>query len=212
MNKSEVNLTFIYSKKGEVARVLETIQLLPWYRDHKYPDSFAKLPEGITATSSAEEIEEAVSAEYVEQDFRSVEEYVRSQWGDFQNGFEEMQAIKEIRLSNSYEVSLTRYGSGGSYNADTNSLIVNIRNSSQRERIAGAIVHEIIHMSIQHLIDAHSVSHWKKEALVDYLLAHFFPMLHMRQSIPEDVSVVESTFNSLFPDIEAIVKEVGTKK
>jgi hypothetical protein len=209
MNKLEVNLTFIYSKKGEVARVLETIQLLPWYRAHKYRDDFAKLPQGISDASSAEDVEGAVAAEYIEQDFRDVEEYVRSQWGNFQNGFIGMRAIKDLRLSDSYEVNLTKYGSGGSYNAATNALIVNIRNSSQRERIAGAIVHEIIHMTIQHLIDTYAVSHWKKEALVDHLLAHFFPMLHMRQSIPEDVKIVDDSFNAMFPDLEKIAKTIG---
>ncbi len=209
MNKSEVSLSFIYSKEREVARVLETIQWLPWYRDHKYPDNFAKLPQEITEMSSVEEIEKAVSIEYMEQDFRDIEEYVLSQWGGFQDGFEKMRAIKDLRLSDSYEVSLTRYGSGGSYNAARNSLIVNIRNSSQRERIAGTIVHEIVHMTIQYLIDAHSVSHWRKEALVDHLFAYFFPTLHMRQSIPEDVTIVDDSFKTMFPDLEEIVKTIS---
>lgn len=75
--------------------------------------------------------------------------------------------------------------------------------------IVGAIIHEIIHMAIQHLIDAHGVSHWRKEALVDFLLERFFPTLHMRQRIPEDVSVVGEALQASWPDLEQVARAIG---
>lgn len=208
MKETSVEIVFTYSKNKEMSRVLETIRLLSWFRANKYPENFAKLPKGISESSSIKEIEDAVSNEYVEQDFQDIEKHVLNQWKNFEEGFEEIKKIEAIQLQNSYEVTLTRYGSGGSYDVTTSTIIINSK-STQRERIIGAIIHEIIHMTIQRLIEAYSISHWRKEALVDLLLERFFPMLHMRQSIPEDVSIVENTFQTLFPDIEGITRVIG---
>lgn len=207
-----VTLTISFSEDSELSRVRETIKRLPWYREHKYPETFAKLPFGVTEASTEGVIADAVSREYDPQLFRETEEYIQDKWSTVVDGFEDLRKMRGVELRDSYSVVLTKYGSGGSYNGAIGELIIRIGSQKRREQIVGVITHEIVHMTIQHLIDTYEVSHWRKEKLVDLLVERYFPALQMSQNIPEDVSVVESTFNSLFPDIEAIVKEVGAKK
>ena len=207
-----VTLAISFSEDSELNRVEETIKRLPWYREHKYPETFAKLPLDVAETSTEDAIVAAVSKEYEPQSFKETEEYIQDKWSAVVDGFEELRKMRGIELRDSYSVVLTKYGSGGSYNGAIGELIIRIGSQKRREQIVGVIVHEIVHMTIQHLIDMYEVSHWRKEKLVDMLVERYFPALEMSQNIPEDVSVVESTFNSLFPDIESIAKEVGIKK
>ena len=205
-------LSISFSENSELNRVKETIKRLPWYREHKYSETFAKLPLDVTEASAEDAIVAAVSKEYDPQLFKETEEYIQDKWSTVVDGFEDLRKMRGIELRDSYTVVLTKYGSGGSYNGSIGELIIRIGSQERQEQLVGVITHEIVHMTIQHFIDKYEVSHWRKEKLVDMLVERYFPALEMSQNIPEDVSVVESTFNSLFPDIEAIVNEVGTKK
>ncbi len=207
-----ITLAISFSENSELNRVRETLKRLPWYREHKYPDTFAKLPLDVTETSAEAAIVASVSKEYDPQLFKETEEYVQGKWNVVVEGFEELRKMRGIELRDSYSVVLTKYGSGGSYNGAIGELIIRIGSQKRREQIVGVIVHEIVHMTIQHLVDRYEVPHWRKEKLVDMLVERYFPALEMSQNIPEDVSIVESTFNSLFPDIGAIAKEIGANK
>jgi len=207
-----IALTISFSESSELSRVKETIKRLPWYREHNYSETFAKLPLDITEASTEEEMVAAVSKEYDRQFFKKIAEDIQDKWGTVASGFEELRKMHGIELRDSYAVVLTKYGSGGSYDLSTGTLIINIGSPKKRERIIGVIVHEIVHLTIQNLIDKYEVPHWSKEKLVDMLLERHFPALGMSQNIPEDVSEIESAFNSLFPDMEAIAREVGTKR
>ena len=207
-----ITLAISFSENSELNRVRETLKRLPWYREHKYPDTFAKLPLDVTESSAEAAIVASVSKEYDPQLFKETEEYVQGKWNVVVEGFEELRKMRGIELRDSYSVVLTKYGSGGSYNGAIGELIIRIGSQKRREQIVGVIVHEIVHMTIQHLVDRYEVPHWRKEKLVDMLVERYFPALEMSQNIPEDVSIVESTFNSLFPDIGAIAKEIGANK
>jgi hypothetical protein len=204
-----INLLISYSEEFEVERVSETIKRLPWYREHNYPDNFAKLPAGVTADTPVDGIACAVSVEYKRKDFDDVARFINDQWSTVVASFEELRQVPSIILRDSYTVLLTKYGSGGSYDAKMGVLIINISSEEKREKIVGVIVHEIIHTTIQHFIDTYQVRHWRKERLVDLLVDHFFTGLKKAQVIKEDVSMVDRAFEDLFPDLEAVAKVVG---
>lgn len=207
-----VTLSISFSKESELNRVQETIKRLPWYREHKYSSSFARLPLGINESSSANEIATAISKEYDQQTFKEMETSILNQWESAADGFKKLQTVLGIKLRDNYKVILTKYGSGGSYDTATGTLFVNISPPRNVERIRVTIIHEIVHMAIQYLVDKYKVLHWRKERLVDLLLKRCFPTLHADQKIKEDVSMVDATFNKLFPNIEDVARIIGHEK
>jgi hypothetical protein len=207
--KIMITLSISYSREKELSRVLETIKRLPWYREHGYSETFAKLPLGVNDSSPADEVSTAISNEYDPKLFTDTENSILNIWATVSNNFDELRKLSDIKLSNTYNVILTKYGSGGSYDTATGTIIINIGSAKRRERIHSVIVHEIVHMTIQHLIDKYSVSHWRKERLVDLLLEKYFSTSQISQKIAENVSAVDDAFTKLFPDIDAVARCIG---
>ena len=124
-----------------------------------------------------------------------------------------MEILKNLSAFNllaGYSIFLTKYGMGGSYDAETGEVVVNI-NRVSKEKIMGVIIHEIIHIGIEHIIRAHNIEHWSKERLVDLIGEKYFADLVKTQNIKEDVEVVDEAFNEFFPDLEAVGLKLGEK-
>jgi hypothetical protein len=204
-----IKLLISYSEELEVERVSETVKRLPWYREQNYPENFAKLPGGVTVDTTVDVIARAVSAEYKRKDFDDAAKFINGQWIKVAASFEELRQVPPVILRDSYTVLLTKYGSGGSYDSERGVLIINVSSQEKKEKIVGVIVHEIVHTTIQHLINTYQVRHWRKERLVDLLVDHFFSGLKKAQVIKEDVSMVDRAFRNKFPDIEAVAKAIG---
>lgn len=203
-----IQLQIKYGPDREFARVRWTLKRLPWFRKQGYHENFAKLPQGIVETSSDDEIRAHIAAEYEGQQFADMSRYISGRWSEVSDGFARLRALPGVRMDDTYIVELTRYGSGGSYHPDTSSIDIRITDRN-KENIIGTVVHEIVHISIQHLMEKYAVSHWRKERLVDLLLDHCFPSLHKMQPIPEDVSCVDDAFTEYFPDVDAIAHATG---
>jgi hypothetical protein len=116
--------------------------------------------------------------------------------------------MTSFNLKDQYTIVLTKYGSGGSYNSQTGEVIVNIKDR-EKDLIMGTILHEIVHIGIEHLIESYHITHWRKERLVDLIMEKCFPDLKKTQYIKEDVSTVDRAFKKNFPDMESIAREVG---
>lgn len=86
-----------------------------------------------------------------------------------QKFFNKIPRLLKIELSEEYHVYLTQYGPGGSYWLPRNAIVKNI-NSRGRY----TIVHEIIHLMIENLIQKYKISHWQKERMVDLYLSKIF--------------------------------------
>ncbi|MFA5942100.1 MAG: hypothetical protein WC798_00290 [Candidatus Paceibacterota bacterium] len=203
-----MKLTISYGVEQEVRRVLEAIKRIPWYLEQGYPAGFAKLPEGIHKDSNEDEVIHAVKREYVETDYAECAAALQREWQAIPDGFEKMRNEPSFHLGNEYSVVLTKYGSGGSYNANINEVIVRITIKLQGG-ITGTVVHEIVHMTIQYLIDQYQVRHWRKERLVGLLLERYFPGLTKMQIMREDISMVDPAFEKFFPNMEAVAKAIG---
>lgn len=204
-NDFAVELNISYSVEQEIWRVQSTLKKLSWYLEQGY---HIDLPEGVTGESSEEEITRAVKGEYTEADYAACAEMVLAEWPAISSGFEKMRSESSFHLRNEYNVILTKYGVGGSYNPDLNQVIVKVSIKPQ-SGTTSTIAHEIVHMTIQYLIDQYHVRHWRKERLVDLLLEHYFPGLKKMQQIKEDISMVDQAFEKSFSDMEAIAHAIG---
>ena len=111
-------------------------------------------------------------------------------------------------------MELTRYGTGGSYGALDGTVIANIEHRT-KEEVMSTIVHEIIHIGIEHLIQEYlddknnQKHHWYKERLVDLIGEMYFPGLRKTQNLNKIIiKNVDEVFNTFFPDMETIVQSL----
>jgi hypothetical protein len=206
-----INLNIVFGKPEEVARIQNTLKRLPWYRENGYTNLNLNLPQGVEENSSFEDIQKAVDLEYSDSKYNEYKEFIEAEWPTDERHLEEMKQIPSFQFRNTYEILLTQYGTGGSYESGTGKVIVNIK-TRRKDQLMGTLLHEIVHISIEPLIKAHDVSQWRKERLVDLIGNKSFPDLRKMQTISEDVSVVDTAFEKYFPDIEEITKEIGSPK
>lgn len=205
IKNKDVKLNISYGVEQEIWRVQNTLKKLPWYLEQGYRPH---LPESITIDSSDEDVTKAVQGEYVKADYAENAARLQDEWTEISQRFEKMQDEPSFHLGNEYGVVLTKYGVGGSYNPDMNQVIIKINTATQVSRV-GTVVHEIVHMSIQHFIDQYHVRHWRKERLVDLLMEHYFPGLKKMQNIKEDISMADQAFEKFFPDLEMVAQSIG---
>ncbi|MFC1700789.1 hypothetical protein ACFLZ0_01485, partial [Patescibacteria group bacterium] len=109
----------------------------------------------------------------------------------------------------SYDLILTKYGTGGSYNLP-NRIILNFNKKTPND-IIRIIIHEIIHLLIQPLIEKFEIEHWPKERIVDLMLSKIMPELTKMQKLSQNTEKIDKLFNKFFPDIEKIIKECATQ-
>lgn len=202
----ELNIT--YGVENEIWYAQATTRKIPWFLEQGYPSANIKVPAGVTDKSNNEEVKEAVIHEYADSDYVECAAEMQKKWTEISRGFDEMRKNSSMHLKNGYEIVLTKYGSGGSYNANKDLVIARIDVKRGGGPI-GVVVHEIIHMTIQYLIDQHHIRHWQKERLVDLLTERYFSDLNRgKQNTKEDVSMVNSAFERYFPDMEEVTRSI----
>ena len=211
IEKSDPEIEVSFSIEQEVSRVNEALKRLAWYREN-YGDSNIRLPKGISDNSSPEDVVRAVQTEFAIESYGEMNDFVQEKWSEISDGLNILNEIKGFSLLENYSVHLTKYGSGGSYNTKDGRVIINIETIRPKEKIVPTIVHEIIHIGIQYFIEKNEVKHWYKERLVDLISEKYFPGIRRMQQIKEDIATVDSAFNQLFPDIDAITKAIGEMK
>jgi len=207
--KNLIELNVIYSLDREVNRVKSTVKKLSWYKERGYLN--IALPKNISEQSSLEDIFKATSSEYLETEYEKFSQRIKERWFEFINRIKMLHEIPSFHLRDKYNIVLTKYGTGGSYYPQTDKVIVNIKTKGQEE-VMGTIIHEIVHIGIDHLIESHNVKHWYKERLVDLIMQRYFSELDKMQQIEKGANIVDEAFKKYFPDIEAITREVGNIK
>lgn len=207
-SQKAVTLNITYGIQQEIRQVLYTIKKLSWFAEQGYFVDRIKLPGGVTKDSSDDDVVRAITAEYSDAAYAERAAELQQEWSVISVGFEKMRSESSFHLEKEYGVVLTKYGIGGSYNAETAMAVIKISTQSEGSRV-GTVAHEVVHMTIQYLIDQYHVRHWRKERLVDLLMEHFFPGLKRVQTIKEDVSKVDQAFENLFPDMNAIAQSIG---
>lgn len=195
-----IKLVIEHSTEREVARVERLVSRIGWYEENGYAIT---LPDGVVAGSSESEIRAAVDREYSSSAYEAYAEKARASWEEFLPRLSEVRETLPFQLRDDYTLALTRYGTGGSYDTASGTIVINIV-TRPADRMLGTLVHEAIHMAVQPLIDTYAVSHWHKERLVDLMGEKHFPGLRKMQIIKEDVGAVDTAFTNFYPDIEKI--------
>jgi hypothetical protein len=188
----------IPSAKTEAEYIWRTIQDIKFFEEHNYQVS---LPEGELIEQLKEKSE---SANLNSTDYEKLEMFVRDSIyneKEYQKGHNKIQnelelinnMINQIDVSNfkwdfkefeSYQVNLTLYGPGGSYNPNEGTILIYTTPNGQfknYENPANTIIHEVVHIGIEEsIISKYNVPHSLKERIVDT-----FVSLNFGQYLPE---------------------------
>lgn len=213
-------VSFTYSVDQEAKRVKGTIAKFPWFKENGYPLERFTLPHGLDLNKilaneediSDDKIHELVSEEFSEGVYQEITETLLLEWPNVAEELKKLLENCSLSIQPGYKITLTRYGTGGSYNLP-NLVYLNIRfQNGDTHRVFVTLIHEVIHLSIQELINKYNIAQWQKERLVDLMLATFFPeMKRMQKNILEktELDKIDKIFNSGYPNIEEIIKKVG---
>ncbi len=124
---------------------------------------------------------------YAEEDYKAGYEKVENALPLVNKMLEKIKELEldwEFKMYDQYNVNLTLYGPGGSYNPDTGDITLFTTPQGQfkqYENPANTIIHEIVHMGIEaSLINRYQVPHQMKERIVDQ-----FVMLNFKELLPD---------------------------
>ncbi len=206
-----MKLNIHYSMDYEVERIGSTLRRLAWYQENGYKPI---LPESLDISDlpkiTKEITMEAVSKEYNEQPYLEAKKYIEGHWSSVVEEFVKGVKSTDLVLHDEYEISLTRYGVGGSYWLP-NEIKINIVKMYE-VGLMKTIVHEATHLTIQKFIDRYKIEHWVKERIVDLLLEQFAPKLNEFQFMPIETQKIDETFKLHYPNVELILKSLGSAK
>ncbi|MTI30814.1 hypothetical protein [Xanthovirga aplysinae] len=77
-----------------------------------------------------------------------------------------------------YEIKLTLYGPGGSYNPDEGSILLFTTKEGTYKNYSASVptlIHEIVHLGIEEsIVGKYELSHWTKERIVDKIVVNMF--------------------------------------
>lgn len=203
-----IDLKINYSVEFEVERISETLKQLNWFKNKGYnvllPSS---LPTSNSIDISKEKIKESVIAEYIENDYETQKNYLLLNWNNIATQLSEGLSKIALMPLNQYKILLSKYGTAGSYHYP-DQIILNIKFKYEKGLLR-TTAHEIIHLTIHLLIEKYKINHWGKERIVDLLMFKLLPQLSKPQQLPINTEQIDNIFSKMYPDIEAIIKNIG---
>ena len=199
-----IPIEFKYNLESEIERVKETLDILDWLTKNKYR---FLLPEGIKSKDiSKEEIKKLIEKEYDLEIYKTAEEAVLKSWKGNNKTIKEInEKMTGSKIIDKLNVILTKYGTQGSYILP-NSVIINI-SKVPPEFLIKTVIHESIHLMIEHLIKDYSVEHWVKEHIVDLIIDFEFKSRFKMQSVPDWVLPADNIFKDNYPNIDIVIKK-----
>ena len=200
-----VEINMRHSLDLEVRRVILVKQKAEWFKKMGYRLS---LPGSLNLDNlkkiSQEEAEEYINKEYKEDDYKNANIKIQEDWAAMSMGFKEKLLKYELNPLDVYDVFLTKYGVKGSYDLP-NSITINFK-QLEINNISRVIMHEIVHLLIEGLIQKYNVEHWRKERIVDLICFKINPTANYLQSIPIETEKIDKAFDSFFPNIEKVIQ------
>lgn len=156
-----VKLKIQFGKKQEVQRILATLPKMDWYKAHNV---FVLLPAGINKENASEIVEK----EFNEGEYLAIARELEIDFNKLPKGFfSNLEQRAGKKLPESLTVMLTKYGCGGSYNADTNWIIINFKSGKKEHRPIYCLKHEFIHIMLEDEVQRKKLSQEEKEDLVN---------------------------------------------
>lgn len=182
----------------ETTSVWQTIRDIGFFESHGYQ---VNLPKGKLIQ---EMIEKSKKGEFGSDDFSSLYQFMEDsvyRKSDYKKGVAKVrerisfleELVDEISKNNwswrfktfeTYQIHLTLYGSGGSYNPENASILLFTNTEGGFKNYADpayTLIHEIVHLGVEaSLIQKYQVPHAMKERVVDSIVFYFFG-----ESLPE---------------------------
>lgn len=149
---------------------------------------------------------DAIINEYNSIDYEKAVKIIKQNWDKISSELAKNFLSIKLKPKSSYNIFLTKYGTGGSYNLP-NYIIVNFRKRTADDLVR-IIIHEIIHLMIEPSVKKNKVQHWQKERLVDLIFSKIMPSVAKMQKLPKEVQKIDLIFNKFFPDIEKFFKHI----
>jgi hypothetical protein len=203
-------LKIIYSQELEGRRIKDTISKIDWFITNKYNYKNFVFPKALNVERlrdySEEEIKNAVAAEYSDDSYKVHEKFLLDNWDKFSKKLETAFLSSSLLMQSEYNICLTMYGNGGSYSMPNN-VIVNVR-LFYNANLMSAIIHEIIHLSIEKYIEKYKVGQWEKERIVDLFFMKSFPLRKIQNTYTSyNMERIDKIFEENFPDVKKKLSE-----
>lgn len=114
----------------------------------------------------------------------------------------------EFKVLPTYTVVLTKYGPGGSYDANEGkiTMLTSLNGEFKRPHPDHTILHEIVHMGIESsIVQKYKLSHWEKERLVDLFVKKYF-----EKELPNYrlQNIVDTDIDKYIVDLVSLPKEI----
>lgn len=205
----EGGLRVTYSIEQDIERVKYTLEKLPWYRERGYRLSLpVQLQRAIDAgqAMSDEDIRDAITNEFDEGRYRKAADELRERWSQVEEAFRKELSTLGLYVPESFDVRLTVYGVGGSYDLPS-SVLINI--ASVRRELIDTIRHEAVHLVIEPLIREFAIDHWTKERLVDLTMGKISGV-RVLQTDPVRAVDVNHVFEEHYPDMRTVVATIAS--
>jgi|SRR3989344_1180819 len=201
----DIKINIKHSLNFEIQRVICVAKKAEWYEKMGYRMS---LPGGTTLAEiknlSPKQTKEIVIKEYEKESYEKIKLSIQKEWGENCIGLKAKIIKNGLQPQDVYGLFLTKYGVGGSYELP-NKIITNFKTQKIAD-IPRVIIHEIIHLSIEPIIQKYKTEHWKKERIVDLLFNEVNPHLNRVQNIPINTQKVDASFSRFYPDIEKVIQ------
>jgi hypothetical protein len=207
-----ISLNISASLDGEFVRIKNTLSRMDWYVENGYKPALP--PELQPILNEKRIIADDEIKKFLERNFDEGEyetkfgELLKGWKGKGQIFIEKLKSVG-LEIENKYEIRLTKYGTGGSYN-QPNNITINIE-STKREQKWHLLAHEIIHLAVQDWINKYQIGQWEKEKIVDLIGSRTLDSYQF-QNYNKDVLYVEEIFNEHFPNIEKVIEKVSLKQ
>lgn len=124
------NIVIIYSIETEIKRVKNTFEKINWFKEKGYWPRI-RLPKLLSDKNSLDQIDEAlvksaIQSEYAEEKYINFATEMKKRWENVCKKFDLSTIFSSLKLQKEYNIQLTQYGVGGSYNLPNN-IIINIQ-------------------------------------------------------------------------------------
>ena len=214
-----MQLKIIYSFENDLKRILDTIREIDWFKEKGYR---VELPPEIDIAKIKEYSEQDVlfilKNKWSDEEYKKHEIRIIEEWKKYSKKLEKDLNTAGLKPAKEYIVFLTRYGVGGSYDSQSNSVILNVsyyeRNTNRL--LIAALLHEIVHINISSYIEQNQISHGQKEKIVDMIMKksfaddfapeEFLQKWLYTKSLSEKSEVI---FNEFYPDVKSIIQKLG---
>lgn len=229
-NRIAVSIPTIADETASIWRTIRDIQFLESLQyEISLPEG--ELIEGLVEKSKAKKL--------TDEDFEELGQFVRDsvyQANAYQQGYEKIVSNRELinqqirRITNmsrdwvftdfdTYQISLTLYGTGGSYDPEAGTILMYTTPQGefkQYDNPANTILHEIVHIGIElSIIQAFDVPHPLKERIVDTFVSlacgEYLPDYRIQEMGENRIDPYLQTTEDL-KRLDAIVAEIMEKE